>query len=176
MLIYLSLIESESERSKFEVIYHTYKGLMFRVANGILHNEHDAEDAVHHAFLKIIHILETINDPECHKTKGLVVIIVERIAIDLYRRKKRHGTVPLDGEWADQPGRSETELIAERAAIAEAIAALPTRQREVVLLKYDHGYSHREIAQILSMEETNVRKTLQRAKERLSVILQEQEI
>ena len=53
MLIYMTLIDSEEEQSKFEQIYQKYKGLMFYVANKILHNEHDAEDAIHQAFIKI---------------------------------------------------------------------------------------------------------------------------
>ena len=53
MLIYMMMIDSESDQSKFEQIYMKYKGLMFYVANDILHNEHDAEDAVHQAFIKI---------------------------------------------------------------------------------------------------------------------------
>ncbi|MGN0335849.1 MAG: hypothetical protein ACI4DV_09385 [Lachnospiraceae bacterium] len=31
----------------FEILYYRYQGLMFHVANEILHNEYDAEDAVH---------------------------------------------------------------------------------------------------------------------------------
>ena len=52
MLIYLQMIDTPEERSKFEQIYLEYKGLMFHVAYDILHNEQDAEDAVHQGFCK----------------------------------------------------------------------------------------------------------------------------
>ena len=50
MIVYLQIIETAEERSKFEQLYLEYKGLMFHVAFDILHNEQDAEDAVHQAF------------------------------------------------------------------------------------------------------------------------------
>ena len=51
MLIYLQMIESPEDQSKFEEIYLKYKQTMYAVAYDILHNPQDAEDAVHHAFL-----------------------------------------------------------------------------------------------------------------------------
>ena len=47
MIIYLQMLETPEEKSKFEQLYLEYKGLMFHVAYEILHNEQDAEDAVH---------------------------------------------------------------------------------------------------------------------------------
>lgn len=36
MLLYLSMLEDLQSRDKFEILYHTYKNLMFHVANGVL--------------------------------------------------------------------------------------------------------------------------------------------
>jgi len=46
LIIYLQMIESDEDKSKFEQLYIMYKGLMFHVAMKILKNEFDAEDAV----------------------------------------------------------------------------------------------------------------------------------
>ena len=61
------------------------------------------------------------------------------------------------------------------SAIAHAIASLPDRYRELLLLKYDTGYSEKEIAQLLGMTEANVKKTIQRAKAKLQTLLDEME-
>ena len=53
MLIYLQMISSDTDKSAFEQIYNTYRGLMYHVAYARLHHTADAEDAVHHAFVKI---------------------------------------------------------------------------------------------------------------------------
>ena len=78
MLVYLQMIETPLEKSKFEQLYHQYRALMFHVANGILHNDRDAEDAVHNAFVSIAENISKIEDPNCPKTKGYIVTIVER--------------------------------------------------------------------------------------------------
>ena len=90
MLIYLQMIETPEEKSKFEQIYLQYKGLMFHVAFQILHNEQDAEDAVHQAFVKIAENIRKIDQPVCPKTHGYVVTIVENKAIDQYRKQHKH--------------------------------------------------------------------------------------
>jgi len=53
VLVYMSLTDSADDRSKFERVYQSYKGLMFYTANRILNNPQDAEDAVHTAFVKV---------------------------------------------------------------------------------------------------------------------------
>lgn len=175
MLIYLSAIESDSHKSKFEAIYTEYRNLMFYIANRILKHVNDSEDVVHQSFLKIIEIIDKIGDPKCPQTKSLVVTIVERKAIDLYRARKRRKILPIDEEYINVPSRSEIETLPERSAFAEAMAMLPTRYRELLMLKYDNGFTNHEIAGMLSMTEDNVKKTLQRAKAKLEMILEEQE-
>ena len=49
MLLYLQMLETPEEKSLFEQIYLEYRGLMYHVAYEILHNDQDAEDAVHQA-------------------------------------------------------------------------------------------------------------------------------
>jgi RNA polymerase sigma-70 factor (ECF subfamily) len=70
MLSYLQMIETPQQRSDFEKIYLTYRGLMFHIANNILQNDEDAEDAVHNAFVAIAENIQKIEEPVCPKTKG----------------------------------------------------------------------------------------------------------
>ena len=86
MLIYLQMIETPEEKTVFEQIYLEYRGLMYHVAYEILHNEQEAENAVHQAFVKIAENIKKIEDPLCPKTRSYVVTIVEHQAIDRYRR------------------------------------------------------------------------------------------
>ena len=95
MLIYLQMLETPEEKSLFEQIYLEYCGLMFHVAYEILHNEQDAEDAVHQAFVKIAENIKKIDAPVCPKTHSYVVTIVEHQAIDQYRRLQKHPSVEL---------------------------------------------------------------------------------
>ena len=162
MLIYLAAISSDEDKSKFELIYRQYRNLMYYAANQILHNSSDE-------------ILDTISEIKSHKTRSLIVTITERKAIDLYRSKSRTAVLPLDETYIGSVAANEIEHMAESDAIAAAIAALPARYREVLLLRYDNGFSYSEISKALDMTEAAVRKTVQRAKEALQRTLQIQE-
>ena len=173
MFLYLAMIDSDADKSKFEILYSEYKNLMYYTANRILCNSSDTEDVVHQAFLKVIEILDTISSPRCHKTRALLV--TEHKAIDLYREKQRRNVLPLAEEYIGAAPAAEIERLAARDALAAAIASLPPRYRSVLLLRYDCGYSNAEIANILDTTEPNVRKLIQRAKEKLSAALSEME-
>ena len=68
MMIYLQTIETGEDKTKFEQIYAEYRRLMFHVAYEILHNEQNAEDATHQAFVRIAENIRKIDVPVCPKT------------------------------------------------------------------------------------------------------------
>ena len=164
MLVFIQMLEAADERLKIEEIFHTYGNLMFHVANKILNNDHDAEDAVQQAMFAIYQNLEKFSEIKCPQSRSFIVTIVERKAIDLYRAKQRNAVVPFEEEFINVPAPSVVDAAAERTDLAKAMALLPTRYRELLFLKFDNGYSEREIAVMCSMTEANVKKTIQRAK------------
>ena len=124
MLIYLSIIETKENKSKFEQVYNKYKQIMFFVANRVLRDEYLSEDAVHQAFLRIIDNLDKIDKIDCHKTKGFIVTIVENIAIDFYRKRKRENNISFDEvEFYIRDIKNESNLIIND--VEEAILKLP---------------------------------------------------
>lgn len=169
MMIYLQMIDTPEERSKFEQLYLEYRGLMFHVANKILHNEQDAEDMVHQAFLKVAENIEKIGDPKCPKTQGYIVTIVENKAIDLYRRRQKRQVVELDDELPGIAAVYEGEN-----TLTACILNLPARYREMILLRYFQGYSVKEVAAILGLSLSAASKLDQRAKNRLRVLYEKE--
>lgn len=171
MLIYLQMIDQPEDKSKFEKLYKRYRDMMYRVAFDILGNPQDAEDAVHQAFIKILENIHKISDLKCPKTRSYIVTIVERKAIDQYRKKKRHPLVPYDDETVG--------LRVEYAGpnrLAGCMAQLPPVYRQVLLLKYSHGMTLQEIAQTLDTTPDNAGKILQRAKVKLFDLCREEEL
>jgi len=162
VLIYLQTLETPDEKAKFEALYRTYCGLMVAVAMKLLGNRADAEDAVHQAFLSILKNMDKISQVDCLKTKSYVVIITEHKALDLLRARKK--ALPRDfeeepiGVTIPPPGEDE---------LAAALAKLPARYREILLLHYHHGYSRKELAQMLELSYVAVQQLLWRAKDAL---------
>lgn len=170
MLIYLQLIESEEDKSKFEQVYLYYRGLMYVTANKILNNQQDAEDAVHQAFVSLAENVDKISEPVCTKTRAYVVTIVERKAVDIYRSKKRKAAVPFDEETMG------LRVSVPKNDVADAIARLPARYRAFILLKYDSGYSNGELAQMLGLTYEGVHSLDRRAKAAFRKELEKEEI
>lgn len=169
LVYYLQLIETPENRSKFDRLYHAYQGLMFHIAKGILRNDQDAEDAVHEAFLKIAKNILKISDAVCPKTRFYIVQVVESTSIDLWRKKQRElAAEPLE----DHPGVA-VEYHGENR-VTQCILDLPPHDREVLLLRFDQGYSLRETAKLLDITEDAARKREQRAKERLEARCREE--
>lgn len=166
MLIYVLTIVKSADRPKLERLYLEYRSVMFCAANEILHNEHEAEDAVQQAFMKIAENLDKVPDELSNKTKAFVVTIAENTAIDRYRKLKRHGDCELCEQSCGIEANSADELVS-------CILKLPARYRQFILLKYYHGYSTREIAKLLGMSSAAASKTAQRAKQRLEQLCRE---
>ena len=74
MLIYLMMIDSPEDQSKFEKVYLTYKGLMYHTAFKVLNNEEDAEDAVHNAFVKIAENISKIVNRCVQKRRSMSLL------------------------------------------------------------------------------------------------------
>lgn len=159
MIIYLQMIESDEDKSKFEQLYIMYKGLMFHVAMKILKNEFDAEDAVHQAFLSLIENLKKISDVKCPKTRVYIVIITERKAIDIIRSRSKL----VDMEFWESTYGIEIPLPGDHG-LADAMARLPAAYRDILLLRYYNGYSVRKISSMLHIKKDTAQKQLWRAK------------
>ena len=162
MFLYLQVIESNEEQSKFEAIYKEYYGLMYYVAYEKLNHPQDAEDVVHHVFIKIAENIKSI-EPVSPKTKQLVVTMVYNRAIDLYRVRSKHPTTSYDDEFQNH----DTWEMDDEDILTKCIMNLSDQQRMVIWLKYIHGYSLREISKLLGISLTGAQKIDQRAKKRL---------
>ncbi|MCI8492321.1 MULTISPECIES: RNA polymerase sigma factor [Anaerotruncus] len=181
MLVYLTALETEQEKTKFEQLYLTYRQTMFYVANSILHDSQLAEDAVHQAFLRIMDHMGNILEVECPQTKSFVVIIVKNIAINFYNRRKKQSVLSFDelADWsAERTATPKNEMEAQEGydCLIELIGRMPESYRSVLLLKYDNGYSTAEIASMLDLTEENVKKRIQRARKKLEQILGTEEV
>ena len=90
LALYMSFIDSEDDREKFEIIYNEYRKRMVSTAYSILHNHEDAEDAVHDAFIRIAKNMKSIDDPKSKKTLAYVITATKNNAINIFNKNKRN--------------------------------------------------------------------------------------
>ena len=160
-----------NQEDKLARVYHLYQAPMLRLALRVLGEEHDAEDAVHDAFESIARNLDRLAAPEDPRTRGYVMVVTERKAIDLLRLRRKSSADELDEsiggiDFPDAGG----------SALARCMTKLPPRYREILLLRFVYGYSMRETAELMDVPFTTVGKLSQRAKERLYELCQSEGI
>lgn len=161
MFFYLQMIESEKEKDKFEFLYEEYRNLMYMIAVGILHNQEDAEDAVHQAFISILEHLNKISKPTDPSAKSFCATCARNKAVDIYRKNQHNVFIDFDQLQVSV----ETDF--PEGSLEAAIAKLPDIYRDVILLRYDNGFTVKEIADILAVDISTVRKRITRAKSKL---------
>ena len=169
MLVYLMLIEDEGEKCKFKALYSKYERLMFHVARRILRNETDTEDAVQEAFFEVAKNISKISDVNANKTRSYLIIIVRNEALKIYNAQKKQEKVTADTDFygiADSYPRL--------SPLSAAISRMPDDYKELILLKYDNGFTSREIAQMLGTTDGAVRQKLLKAREQLRAELKKE--
>lgn len=166
----LAAIDTPEDRDKLQSIYDAYCDGMYHTAYAILGSRQDAEDAVQQAFVSIalhVHKLESAPSPG---TQSYVLVTAERKAIDILR--SRRPELPLDEERIS----GISVPLPGDGGLADAMAVLPARYREVLLLHYANGFSTRDISHLTGIKMRSVQKLLWRAKNALREALEKEGI
>ena len=89
--------------------------------------------------------------------------IAHNVTIDHFRLSRQHAPLEAAMEAAIDGGpESEQENASDMARLEALIPTLPTRERELLALKYGAGANNREIASITGLSESNVGTILHR--------------
>jgi RNA polymerase sigma-70 factor (ECF subfamily) len=91
----LSALETEQERKRMSDVYEAFQYTCLHAARSITQDKELAEDAVHNAFLNLIHQKDLLSLPD-EELKAILIAIVKRRAIDMQRKKNREATDSLD--------------------------------------------------------------------------------
>lgn len=176
---YLSLLETEEQKSFVEQLYTRYEQYMYKSAFGILHNRHDAEDAVHNAFMRIVKNIDNVMHIERSKIKSFIVIIIRNCAITIYRKKKKDSLYDIDDEnmpdVADTIDMEQDVLNRiEREKIRSVLNGMKEDQKHILIMRYYLDMSIENIASSLDITYDAARKRLDRAKSSLMKALSEE--
>jgi RNA polymerase sigma-70 factor (ECF subfamily) len=166
----------DGDTSAFELIFDRHGGVAFSLAYRMCGRRALAEDIVQEAFLSLWRTGARY-DRTRGSVRSWVLSAVHNRAIDAFRRESiREGkTVADDGltERMESPSHTADEVVRrdEAGRVREALDSLPSDQRRVIELAYFGGFSHSEIAELLSLPAGTVkgRMRLGLAKLRISI-------
>jgi RNA polymerase sigma-70 factor (ECF subfamily) len=161
------------DASGFAELMRRYNQRLFRIARAIVRNDADAEDVVQHAYVAAFSHLQQFSGLSAFSTWLTRIAINQALA--RLRDRTRLRSVADDGapaDWCsgthaqrdpeDHVGRSELARMLE-----QAIDALPSQYRAIVVLRELEGLSTQESAACLSISEQAARVRLHRARQLL---------
>jgi RNA polymerase sigma-70 factor, ECF subfamily len=159
----------------FGELVHRHIRPAIRLATRLLGDDAEAEDVVQDSFLAV---LERVDEFDTARpfSPWFYRIVANRCA-NVRRSRSRRPTEALPPTLASiRPGPDqEAERSALRARLQTALAELPDRQREILLLYDVDGFSGPEIAGMLDISPGTVRWHLHQARAAMRVTLTDEE-
>ena len=162
-----------------EEYYDTYEQKIFRLANAILGDTWQAEEAVQETFLKIIRHRDVVRRMADDKRAAYITRIAKNISIDMYRKNKRNAETvcTFSGDALSEDAfenmiwhgggtaghREMTEDVENREMLDSVLDKLSDDDALVLRLRAARQLSVRETAAVMNMSESTVRKKYERA-------------
>ena len=166
------------ETEAFEPIVRRYRQRLYGYFLNATANEATAADLAQETFVRAFRAAPRYR--ESGRFEAWLFRIAANLArSDARRRAVRGPTLSLEEEGIEPPAAPSARLSPERAAQAaearealrRALPRVPSVFREAVLLRDVEGWSYREIAEMLGVEEGTVKSRAHRGRKRLRDLL-----
>lgn len=152
----------------FDALFRESAADVHAYAISLLSDRSAAEDVTALAFERLYRSRARL-DHRRGTPRAWLFSIARNAALDELRRRRRGSRYELlQEERSGEPAAGDQlERLERRATVRDALAALPLREREVVLLKFHGQLSNAELARALGISESNAGTRLHRALTRL---------
>lgn len=145
--------------------------MLYRIAYRMLGTEEDARDAVQELYVKLCR--EGDRALRSSNPQGYCVRMMQNVCADFLRRGGRNvlrmaaDVTEVRGGPAVEAADAPVEGREEAAMVRKALAALPPKLREVVVLRDLEQMEMNEIEALTGMSQGNIRVTLSRGRKML---------
>src|ERR1017187_5128128 len=156
-------------------LYNRYSPKMLAVCYRFAHNREDAEDMLQEGFIKIFSQIHTFQNKGAFE--GWIRRITVHTCINHLKKNKRFNeSVDIIFASSVQVREESVPSIVQAKQVVECIRMLPMGYRTVLNLYAIEGYSHKEIGEMLDIEESTSRSQYTRAKAILEQVLTDKKI
>jgi len=158
-----------------EALYNKFSPKMLGVCYRFAKNKEDAEDMLQEGFIKVFTQLHQYRNEGA--LEGWIRRIIVHTCINVLKKNKKFSE-SVDIIYANNIHIKEDMIpsIMQAKQVVESIRMLPLGYRTVLNLYAIEGYSHKEIANLLDIEESTSRSQYTRAKVILEDILVKRKI
>jgi len=156
-------------------LYNRYSAKMLAVCYRYGHSREDAEDMLQEGFIKVFMQIHTFENRGAFE--GWIRRIIVHTCINILKKNKKFNeSVDIIYATGMQVREETIPAIIQAKQVVECIRLLPIGYRTVLNLYAVEGYSHREIADMLDLEESTSRRQYTRARAMLEDILAKKRI
>ena len=142
-----------------------YSDLLYKICFLILKDDSDVQDVLQETFIKYMTKSPDF-ESEDHK-KAWLIKVSQNKCKEFLRFHKRHAAVPL--EEVEESFSVTDGMDTDTSNILSLIWNLKYKLKSVVILYYIEGYKVNEVARILGISESAVKKRLERARKELRI-------
>jgi len=162
---------AQEKRSFQELLYQQYYKKMFAVCMRYGKDRDQALDMLQEGFIKVYNNINSFN--HSGSLEGWIRRIMVNSAINLIRKEKP--TIDINNVYEDRNVITKETVLDKMSAdeIMELIQKLPHGYKTVFNLFAIEGYSHKEIAEMLDIQESTSRTQFLKAKTALKKMLEE---
>lgn len=158
-----------------EALYNRFSPRMLGVCYRFGRNREDAEDMMQEGFIKVFSQIHQFRGQGA--LEGWIRRIIVHTCINVLKKNKKFSdSVDLFHAGSIYLNESNIPSILQAKQVVECIRLLPVGYKTVLNLYAIEGYSHKEIASILDIEESTSRSQYTRAKSMLEEILLKKKI
>ena len=146
------------------------EGSMYALAYGILHNQHDAEDAISDTIMRAYTNLSHLKNEGTFK--AWLLKILHNVCLESLRSKRP--TVDIEEQYDLDDGFSYQD-VNTKLVLRQAVSQLRPPYRAIVILYYYENLSLQEIADITGQTVTAAKTQLSRARNMLKNALNKED-
>jgi RNA polymerase sigma-70 factor (ECF subfamily) len=167
----------QGDQQAFAQLVARYQRQVYNLAYRMLKNAEDAEDAAQEAFLRAYRALPSFELGR--KFSSWLLSIASNLCIDLLRRR-RYAWLSLEDvsfRLASSVEEPDGAMLRQEQAdqVQSFLGCLPEKYRLVVILRYWHDLSYKEIAETTGLSLNTVKTRLHRARKMLAEAMTEEE-
>jgi RNA polymerase sigma factor (sigma-70 family) len=151
-------------------LYDRYAGFVYGLAVRTLVDRQAAEDLTQDVFVSLWEHPERIESGR-GTLRGFLGTLTHRRAVDAVRREeaRRRRETRVARAAGDVPDIAETVLRSDTTGtVLRALEVLPEAQRQALELAYFHGYTYRQVADVLGIPEGTAKSRLRLALARIA--------
>jgi RNA polymerase sigma-70 factor (ECF subfamily) len=160
----------QMDEEAFRGFYQRTSGMVWAYLARATNDPASADDLLQEAYYRLLRSTSTF-ESEDHR-RNYLFRIATNLVRDRYRRPRLDNSqLPENGEGNIPASGDLAKQTQQRTDLQRALARLSHRERELVLLAYGQGSTHREIAGTLGLKTASIKPLLFRARRKLARIL-----